>query len=178
MHCLRGAPFVYWLNSDDRLLPGGLRHLIRAMERNPDAPAAYGMVENYHKGVRQPIVQIERFDARRLAVQCIVSQPGTLIRRTAWEKVEGLREKLHMALDYDLWWRLYKRFGPMVHIDAPIAVNRDHPYSKTNRHRVLHYREAMAVVKQYHGRRPLKWWRTQPRGVWLKGLQGWWQRRR
>ena len=44
------------------------------------------------------------FSARRRAVRKTISQPAILVRRTAWEKVGGLDESLHMAMDYDMWW--------------------------------------------------------------------------
>jgi GT2 family glycosyltransferase len=165
------APYVGWLNSDDTLLGGGLKRLVDTLERNPSAPAAYGKVWNQVEatGARRP-VWVEPFSKARLAVRCIVSQPGTLIRRSAWEAVGGLDESLRMAIDYDLWWRLYKNFAPLEFIDEFVALNRDHADTKTNTQRQLHYREAMAIVRKYHGRVPLKWWLAQPYAVWLKAV--------
>ena len=65
-------------------------------------------------------VWVEPFSEKRLAWRCIVSQPATLIRRAAWEAVGGLDESLHMALDYDLWWKLYRKFGPLQFVLASI----------------------------------------------------------
>lgn len=165
------APYVGWLNSDDTLLNGGLTRLVTALEKAPDAPAAYGKVWNLieRTGVRKPI-WVEEFSERRLALRCIVSQPGSLIRRNAWESVGGLDGDLRMALDYDLWWRLYKGFAPLIFVNEFIALNRDHAETKTNTRRVLHYREAMDIVRKYHGRVPLKWWLVQPYAVWMKAL--------
>jgi GT2 family glycosyltransferase len=165
------APYVGWLNSDDLLLEGGLKQLLDALQRQPETPAAYGKVWNYVErgGARKP-VWVEPFSERRLALRCIVSQPGTLIRRSAWGAVGGLDKKLRMAIDYDLWWRLYKQFAPLQFVDSFVAVNRDHIETKTNTQRVLHYREAMAIVRKYHGRVPLKWWLAQPYAVWIKAL--------
>ena len=165
------APYVGWLNSDDTLLDGGLKRLVGALEQSPAAPTAYGRVWNYveRTAVQKPI-WVEPFSERRLALRCIVSQPGTLIRRSAWETVGGLNGDLRMALDYDLWWRLYKSYGPLVFVDDFVALNRDHADTKTNTRRVLHYREAMDIVRKYHGSVPLKWWLAQPYAVWLKAL--------
>ena len=41
------APYVCWLNSDDWLLPGGLRLLHDALDPKPDAPFSYGRVWNH-----------------------------------------------------------------------------------------------------------------------------------
>jgi GT2 family glycosyltransferase len=171
------ATYVGWLNSDDMLLSGGLKRLVDALENNPNAPAAYGRVWNHIEatGTRQP-VWVEPFSKARLALRCIISQPGTLIRRSAWEAVGGLDESLRMAIDYDLWWRLYKNFAPLEFVDEFVALNRDHAETKTNTQRQLHYREAMAIVRKYNGHVPMKWWLAQPYAVWLKAVANAFQR--
>jgi GT2 family glycosyltransferase len=165
------AHYVCWLNSDDCLLRGGLKCLIEALERKPEAPAAYGKVWNQVESnkTRKP-VWVERFSERRLALRNIVSQPGTLIRRSAWEAVSGIDENLQMAIDYDLWWRLYRAFAPLEFVDEFVALNRDHTTNKTNTKRQLHYGEAIQIVRKYYGRVPLKWWLAQPYAVLLKSL--------
>lgn len=165
------APYVCWLNSDDWLLPGCLRLLHKALTDNPQSPAAYGKAWNIREqdGKCTPI-WVEPFSERRLALRCIISQPATLIRRSAWEGVEGVDPKLHMSMDYDLWWRLYKHSGPLVMVDEYVAVNRDHGDTKTNTKRKLHYQEAIKTVAKYHKNVPLKWWLYQPYAVWFKSL--------
>jgi GT2 family glycosyltransferase len=167
------APYVCWLNSDDWFLPDGLAKLFSALETHPDAPAAYGRCWNVvqKSGKRYP-VWVEPFNERRLAFHCIVSQPATLIRRSAWEAVGGLDETLHMAMDYDLWWHLFKSMGPLHFLDDFVAVNRIHAETKTQTNRRLHYQEAMMVVRKYHGSVPLKWWLAQPYAVWYRSIVG------
>jgi glycosyltransferase involved in cell wall biosynthesis len=165
------APYVCWLNSDDWLVKGGLRRLVGALDLKPAAPAAFGKVWNYAELTNtQTPVWVERFSERRLALRCIVSQPGTLVRRSAWDAVGGLDERLRMAIDYDLWWRLYRKFAPLEFVDEFVAFNRDHLDTKTNTQRQLHYSEAMQIVKRHYGRVPLKWWLAQPYAVWWKSL--------
>lgn len=163
------APFVCWLNSDDWLEPNGLQQLLEALESAPAAPAAYGKVWDVSDAteVRTP-VWTEPFDRKRLALRCIISQPATLIRREAWESVGGTDPSLHMAMDYDLWWRLFDRFGSFVYVKKFVAVNRIHQETKTSQFRRRHYREAIAVIKKYNRSVPLKWWIAQPYAVWYK----------
>jgi hypothetical protein len=165
------APYVCWLNSDDWFLSGGLSKLLRALQAHVEAPAVYGRAWNVvQKTGRRTPVWVEPFAEDRLALRCIISQPATLIRRSAWNAVGGVDESLHMAMDYDLWWRLYKQFGPMHFVDDFVAVNREHEDTKTKSLRRRHYREAMAVVRKYHGSVPLKWWLAQPYAVWFKSI--------
>lgn len=167
------APYVCWLNSDDWLLPRALSKLISELEKHPEAPATYGRSWNLDQatGKRYP-VWVEPFAERRLALRCIVSQPATLIRRSAWEAVGGTDAKLHMAMDYDLWWRLFKMAGPLHFVDEYVAVNREHEDTKTRTKRRLHYQEAMMVVRKHYGSVPLKWWLAQPYSVWFKSIAG------
>lgn len=163
------APFVCWLNSDDWFLPGGLRMLLNALQESPLAPAVYGKAWNVREkdGARHP-VWTEPFSVRRLATRCIISQPATLVRRTAWQAVNGLDENLHMVMDYDLWWRLHSYGGALRYVEEFVAVNREHELTKTSSQRQRHYREAIATVRKHYGRVPLKWWIAQPYAVWYK----------
>lgn len=167
------APYVCWLNSDDWFLPGGLAKLVSEIETRIEAPAVYGRSWNVvEKSGRRYPVWVEPFNERRLALRCIISQPATLIRRSVWEAVGGVDAKLHMAMDYDLWWRLFTAAGPLHFFNDFVAVNRVHEATKTKTQRRLHYREAMMVVRKYHGRVPLKWWLAQPYAVWFKSRVG------
>lgn len=168
------APYVCWLNSDDFFLPDGLSKLVDVLEKNPSTPAVYGRAWNLvERSGQQVPVWIEPFNEQRLAKRCIISQPATLIRRTAWEKIGGLDTNLHMAMDYDLWWRLFKNHAPFQFVDEFAAVNREHRQTKTNRNRRQHYQEAIAIVRKYNGHVPLKWWLAQPYAVWFKSVVNW-----
>lgn len=167
------APYVCWLNSDDWLLPHAFERLIEALEANPSAPMAYGRAWNVREpGGRKSPVFVRPFNERLMAQLCIVSQPATLVRRSAWEAVGGVDENLHLVMDYDLWWRLYRKFGVPAFVDEFVAVNREHGGTKTATQRRAHYREAMAVVRRHYGRVPLKWWLAQPYAVWYRSLIG------
>ena len=165
------APYVCWLNSDDMLLAGGMKKLLDELKANLAVPAVYGRSWNLmqNSGRRFPD-WVEPINPKRMAYRCIISQPATLIRRDAWEKVKGVDESLSMAMDYDLWWRLYKQIGPLQFLDEYVAVNRDHRNTKTNTQRSRHYYEAIKVVREHYGKVPLKWWLAQPYAVWLKSL--------
>ena len=168
------APYVAWLNSDDMLEPGGLRKLVDALDRDPQAPMAYGRVWDAFEGEgrRKPVFGVRPFSEWWMAQLCIVSQPGTLVRRTVWQGLGGVDETLHLAMDYDLWWRVYRTFGAPAFVDDFVAVNRVHDATKTSTLRARHYREAMAVVREHYGRVPLKWYLAQPYAVWYRTLVG------
>jgi glycosyltransferase involved in cell wall biosynthesis len=168
---LGSAPYVCWLNSDDWFLPEGMRSLLAVLEARPEVTVAYGKAWNYvEKSKKMRPVWVEPFNESRLAFRCIISQPATLIRRIAWDAVEGLDERLHMAMDYDLWWRLYKIGGPFEFIDQYVAVNREHSGTKTSNLRRENYVEAIKIVRRHYGRVPLKWWLARPYTIWFRNL--------
>ena len=165
------APYVCWLNSDDWLLPGALAQLVRALETDSGSPMAYGRAWDFvERSGRMKPVFVRPFGERLMAQLNIISQPATLIRRSSWEAVGGVDAALHMAMDYDLWWRLYRRFGAPRFVDDFVAVNRVHADTKTATQRARHYREAIGVVRRHYGRVPLKWWLFQPYAVWFRTL--------
>jgi GT2 family glycosyltransferase len=159
------APFVCWLNSDDLLLPGGLAVLLDMLQNDAAVPAAYGRAWNVNEETKaRTPVWVEPFDARRLARRCIVSQPASLIRRLAWESVGGVDETLRFAIDYDLWWRLYRKFGAFGYVPQFIAINRDHAQTKSRKNQFEHYRESIDVVRRNGVRGPL-WGKLIPLGL-------------
>jgi GT2 family glycosyltransferase len=163
------APYVAWLNSDDIYLPGGLKLLLAALEQHPEWPAAYGKAWNVDAQLKRTSkVWVQSFSKTRLANRCIISQPATIIRRSAWQAVGGLDESLHLALDYDLWWRLFTQFGPLGYVEKEIALNRNHDQTKTKTQRRRHHLESIAVVRRHYGSVPMKWWLTWPVSVWLR----------
>ena len=157
------APYVCWLNADDLLLPGGIKKLWKVLEASPEIPAAYGrcwtVTEEGHKIC--PFITAP-FWPWLLANHCFIAQPATLIRRSAWENIGGLDENLHMALDYDLWWRLYRRNGKLKYVRKFIAATRMHFETKTSKRRKEHYTEAMEVVLRHTGKIPIKWYLAWP----------------
>lgn len=152
------APYVCWLNSDDVFLPGGLRCLLAGLSERRDAAVAYGRCWTLSEdGTRFfPYVTMP-FRIWILKNYCFIGQPATLIRRSAWEAVGGLNSTLRMALDYDLWWRLYRRFGPFFYIRRFVAGSRMHRDTKTSRNRREHYDESMQILMHHTGGVPMKW---------------------
>ena len=166
------TPWVAWLNADDVYLPDGLARLAEALERSSAAPFAYGQADLVDRAGRKTgEYRVSPWSRDAFARRCFIAQPATLIRREAWEAVGGLDTRLHMALDYDLWWRL-AALGTPVFVDARIAATRVHGTTKTMSRPVDHYREAMAVVRRHHGHTPLWWWLKMPLSIGARAVLG------
>jgi glycosyltransferase involved in cell wall biosynthesis len=157
------APYVCWLNSDDYFFPNALQTLADALRYEPTAPMVYGRCLNVTVSGRKVHSYPSRaFSERLFANYCFIPQPATLIRRDTWEALGGLSEELHLAFDYDFWWRSYKHFGVPIFVDHEISVNRMHANTKTHNLLDYHYDESMRVVLKYYGRIPIKWYVMRP----------------
>ena len=152
------APYVCWLNSDDFYYPGGLGKLLGVLEGQPEKQFIYGKCWTVSEMGKKlsPYLTLP-FSPRLFANFCFIAQPSTLITRAAWEKLNGLDENMHMAFDYDLWWRMYRNFGKPAFCKSFVAATRMHKETKTTNQTGLHYQESIAVVKKNWGSVPLKW---------------------
>ncbi len=167
------APFVCWLNADDLFLPLGIAALVEALHRDGNAAAAYGRCWTINaRGAKLFPYITTGFNRGLFSSFCTIAQPAALIRRSAWESIGGLNEELQMAMDYDLWWRLYKKTGSLKYIRRFVAATRMHGLTKTATRRRQHYQESMRVVRRHTGRVPLKWYAAWPLMVSLRGLSG------
>ncbi len=152
------APYVCWLNADDRFSDNGLKRLLKGLEMSGGSPVAYGRCWTTHSTGKKIIPYLTLpFSSWLLANFCFIAQPATLIRRNVWEKVGGIDRNLSMAMDYDLWWRVYKQFGKFKYIRDFVAETRMHSETKTTTRREDHYSESMETVLRHYGRIPLKW---------------------
>ncbi len=160
------APFVCWMNSDDLFLPGGLIRLLHALEASPGAAVAYGGCHLIDENGR--LIGLRRgkdISERSLSRHSVIPQPASLIRREAWNKVTGLKENLHLSLDYDLWWRLYRCGSKFARIPIDVAAARFHPNAKSFVKPREMYEEAKSVVRHHYGSLPLNWRLKEPFSV-------------
>jgi len=165
------APYVCWLNADDRFSENGLKLLLNGLESAKFSPAVYGRCWTIDSSGRKMIPYVTLpFSAWLLANYCFIAQPATLIRRKAWEKAGGIDETLDMAMDYDLWWRLYKQSGKFTYIREFVAQTRLHSETKTTTRREDHYSESMRTVLRHYGRIPFKWYLARPFMVNLRSF--------
>jgi GT2 family glycosyltransferase len=138
--------YVNWLGDDDLLVEGSLKESSRALDAASDVVMVFGSCD-YIDDKGQTIwsncsgqwaEQLLRFGPD------LIPQPGALFRRSAFEKVGGLRSDLGWAFDFDLFIRLSKA-GKLRFISQTLAKFRWHPESLSVEHRKKSVAEASQV---------------------------------
>jgi len=148
---------VSWLNSDDVLEPGALKHVRECMARHPHAAFIYGrawMIDGEGKRLREyPTFDLKRDDLKR---KCSICQPAVFVRRSAIERFGMLNEALDVCLDYE-WWLRISRDAPMAFCDAMLASSRHYATTKTAARRQRALIEAGYLMRHHFGKASWRW---------------------
>jgi glycosyltransferase involved in cell wall biosynthesis len=134
-----GTPFVAFLDSDDLLLPHALERLRQALEREPDAPFAYGQALAASRGaggwVPEGLIAPGADDLEDPVVSIFVRNhvpsSGVLARTEAVKSIGGYDEQMVYDEDHDFWIRLAARGRP-VPVDDVLCVHRRHQGNRGN----------------------------------------------
>jgi glycosyltransferase involved in cell wall biosynthesis len=125
-------PFLGFLDSDDLMLPGKTTCLVEALERDPSAALVHGTVtvmnensdadEGATRALGASMAEGRRIgtDFAGLAEHCTMFTSATLIRRDAFDAVDGFDESLAAYEDWDLYLRLSLQWT-LVYADCPAA---------------------------------------------------------
>lgn len=150
--------FFAIVNADDSLVPGSLVRSVAALERAPEAPYAYGDAIFVDAGGDTiGAYPVRAFSLQAMMQECIICQPATLIRATAFDAVGRMDERYDAAADYDLWIRLARSSPPPVRVEATLARARMHKAAKTFNAREQNLREVCGLIQRHYGYVPFSW---------------------
>jgi len=140
-----------WLNSDDIYMPGAIFKGSKALKEDPKMVLVYGDAswiteksESFHLFSSGPL------DARSLLTGTGgygIPQAAAFMRRDVVVQAGRLNEKLHMAIDYDLWIKLAFSGGLSYLPGVPMAGIRSHVNTKTRNRQLEAYLEDIQVIK-------------------------------
>jgi glycosyltransferase involved in cell wall biosynthesis len=138
-----------WLNADDTYLPGAVGSAVAYLQAYPAAAAVYGdcditdehgrALRPYHTGPFDLVTMVRK-------AQNPVPQPAVFMRRAALEAAGYLDERLHMAMDLELWLRLGLRYE-VGYLPHRLATLREHPETKTLAHLERFGPELLAIYE-------------------------------
>lgn len=121
-------------DSDDVAMPGRLETLVTLAENNPQSSVVYGTVHSVSEDLKTLLkVYDTPFCPFRLFRNNFIPDGGSLIRKTAYDAVNGYDQEVVWAEDYELRLRL-ATVGPMIHRDELTYLYRQHGSSWTAEH--------------------------------------------
>jgi glycosyltransferase involved in cell wall biosynthesis len=122
--------YIALLHHDDLYRPDLLEKWVDVLDRHPDAAFVFNPYGVYQSDfVYREAMSGECIDGHWLLTEHLFPRWGcavrgtAMIRRSAWEKVGGMREQFGLLSDVDLWMRLAMRW-PVGYVSEPVIVVR------------------------------------------------------
>jgi glycosyltransferase involved in cell wall biosynthesis len=123
---------LFWLNSDDVILPGALRRVKTAFAEHPEWDVLTGW--SVFLDERDTITRVNPIpgESRGWAGTGVlhVCQQTCYFRRELYERVGGLDRNLHCAMDTDLWLKFFSANARWGHIPELLGGFRQHSLMK------------------------------------------------
>jgi glycosyltransferase involved in cell wall biosynthesis len=157
-HSATGDIFGY-LNSDDLLLPGTLRHVVELFEQQQEVDVLYGdgiLIDA--GGRRRGTLLSSPWDVYKVALSAYhVVQPSTFMRRESFRRAGGFNEQNPSCWDRELLVDLALSGARFQHVAAPWAAFRLHGESITGsrRHADINKIQHQRIVVKAFGRPPV-----------------------
>ena len=123
---------LYWINSDDVLLPGAIKKVRTLFADNPDLGAITGwqvFIDGDSRVMSCTRMPGESYQLASWGVTHI-SQPSTFFKRELFNKIGGLNLGLHCVMDTELWYRMLDTKQPWTSAEMYVAGFRRHEDAK------------------------------------------------
>lgn len=147
-----GGDVVFWLNGDDRLLPGALKTVSLAFQSSLRPDVVFGGSHFINEEARTIGLHDQVADVSPLLLRSnVISQPSCFVRRTAMEAVGGVDRELHFVMDWDLWVRLYKSGYSFQRVDTALSAVFIGEGTKTEQVSSRRLGEVFALVRRNAG---------------------------
>ncbi len=141
--------FVTWIADDDTLIADNLKFSLRELRQDHNIVATFGDIELIDEGGKV----FTRFRTSQKAAKSIffgpnrVPQPGSILRRSAFEQIGFLDPKYKFSFDSDMFMRLSK-LGTLKYVPHYVAKFRWHSGSLSAGQSANSVREASAARLQ------------------------------
>ena len=143
--------WLAWLNSDDLLLPGAMKHWREHIARDPQRSWWIGggyFIDAMGRRLGSYTPPVALTSPAQLSDWRThwFAQPGTLFSRALFDRAGGtVRKDLHYAMDLELWLRFLQHAAPGLIADE-LSAYRIHEAAKTGVLRVPAEMEIMRVL--------------------------------
>ena len=145
---------IVWLNSDDALCKGAFKTLNTFFTENPEKCVVTGnQIFIDREGNTLQRISAETYSYGRLlnTRNCSVMQNSTVFRKCVLDKVGLLDERLHYAMDLDLFIRIARDYE-WFKVDADISKFRVWENSKTTTAQIRFYQNMVTIKKKYRAK--------------------------
>jgi hypothetical protein len=118
------------LGDDDLLTKDSLTNSLLAFDADANVVATYGMCD-YISSDGSRIFQNKSGDWASILMNFLpnlIPQPGSLLSRLAFEKIDGVKPRYPLAFDFEMFFEL-KKFGKLQYIPKVLGAFRWHPDS-------------------------------------------------
>ena len=122
--------YVLFLDADNELFGNCLDRLVAALETDPGADFAYGILQKFDDDGPKGLLGVPGWDPRRLRVTNYIDALA-MVRRAVLDEVGRFDTdvSLYGWEDYDLWCRIAERGGRAAHVKEIVARYRQEPGS-------------------------------------------------
>jgi glycosyltransferase involved in cell wall biosynthesis len=139
-----------WINSDDYYEPGAFSIIAKEYKSNSDADLIYGdgnAVNEKGEFIKKVISKEGGYETF-LKRGWTIFQPAAFFSKKIINKIGGLDESLHYAMDYDLWLKILRQ-GQAIHIPEVLANFREWNESKTSSDQQKFLAERQKIFKRH-----------------------------
>ena len=140
------TPFVLFLDADDRLAPGALAAMRRALDEHPAASFAYGHQRFF--GAWNTVMRFPPYDPLRLLDRHLIGLTA-LARRDVLDDTGGFDPAFEAFEDWELWLGALAHGHRGVRVDTVTLEYRRHGESKVGGDRHL-YRRTRHLLREKH----------------------------
>lgn len=146
---LSASSYCFFLDADNAIYPRCIEKHFAALERRPDAAAAYSLIEVF--GSRSGIMGAGVFEREALSHGNFIDAMA-MIRRSALIDLGGFQHIDHGWEDYDLWLRLCEAGHVAIHIPEILSRYREHMASmlRTDTNLPDHIRKLHTEMRRRH----------------------------
>ncbi len=146
------AELCFVLDADNELYPQGLARLVGALDADPGADFAYGLIECFGPDRAAGLLSVGEWDPDRLRVDNYIDAMALV--RTAALRPEGFATdpRLHGLEDYELWCRMAERGRRGVAVPELVARYRVSDHAMLRATTGLSRSVAMSVLIERHPR--------------------------
>ena len=106
----KSVEYISWLGDDDLLKANSIELVENVLDSNDQINFVYGFCE--YIDINNRVIGINKSgNVARLLLRfgpCLIPQPGSLIRRSAFDQIGGLNTGYKLAFDFDLFLNLRK----------------------------------------------------------------------